>query len=74
MAPPVTNDRVAGCGTVDASLVFTMPNADVGGRGLFDLVQEFVRQLTARLSTYLSGQTLYLSVLALSAGVAGNSS
>ena len=60
---------------VDASLVFTMPNADVGGRGLFDLVQEFVTQRSARACAHTSlGQTLYLSVLALSAGVVGNSS
>ena len=60
---------------VDASLVFTMPNADVGGRGLFDLVQEFVRQHSPRACQHTSlGQTLYLSVLALSAGVVGNSS
>jgi GDP/UDP-N,N'-diacetylbacillosamine 2-epimerase (hydrolysing) len=60
---------------VDASLVFTMPNADVGGRGLFELLQVFVSQHSARACVHTSlGQTLYLSVLALSAGVVGNSS
>jgi len=60
---------------IDASLVFTMPNADVGGRGLFQLLQKFVAQHVARACVHTSlGQTLYLSVLALSAGVVGNSS
>jgi GDP/UDP-N,N'-diacetylbacillosamine 2-epimerase (hydrolysing) len=60
---------------VDASLVFTMPNADVGGRGLFELVQAFVAQNSARACVHTSlGQVLYLSVLALSAGIVGNSS
>ena len=48
-------ELLAALESVDASLVFTMPNADVGGRGLFELVQAFVSAtLSARLCAYLS--------------------
>ena len=47
----------------------------MGGRGLFELLQTFVAQHSARACVHTSlGQTLYLSVLAMSAGVVGNSS
>ena len=59
----------------DATLVFTMPNADVGGRAVFELIHEFVANNRTRACAHISlGQGLYLSVLALAAGVVGNSS
>ena len=74
-APSQMTELLTALEQVDASLVFTMPNADVGGRGLFELVKAFVEQHSARACVHTSlGQTLYLSVLALSAGVVGNSS
>ena len=60
---------------VDARLIFTMPNADAGGRVIFKLINEFVSANGERACAHVSlGQTAYLSALALSAGVVGNSS
>lgn len=58
----------------DTHLIFTMPNADTGGRALFDLVEEFVGDHpNARAFTSL-GQLLYLSCVQHVDGVVGNSS
>jgi GDP/UDP-N,N'-diacetylbacillosamine 2-epimerase (hydrolysing) len=69
------SELLAALQAVDATLVFTLPNADVGGRVIFELINDFVTKNPARACVRASlGQRLYLSVLALSAGVVGNSS
>ena len=58
----------------DTQLIFTMPNADTGGRVLIRMVEEFVAQHTnARAYTSL-GQLRYLSCISHVDGVVGNSS
>jgi GDP/UDP-N,N'-diacetylbacillosamine 2-epimerase (hydrolysing) len=58
----------------DTRLIFTMPNADTGGRAISGLIREFVRtHESAREFTSL-GQTRYLSCLRYVDGVVGNSS
>ena len=58
----------------DTHLIFTMPNADTGGRALIDMVKKFVAdRATARAYTSL-GQLRYLSCLRHLDGVVGNSS
>lgn len=58
----------------DTTLIFTMPNADTGGRELGTLVQQFVeKNPRAKVFTSL-GQLRYLSCLAQVDGVVGNSS
>lgn len=55
-------------------LIFTMPNADTGGRILFDLVNEFTsQQPNAKAYTSL-GQRNYFGCVAQVDGVVGNSS
>jgi GDP/UDP-N,N'-diacetylbacillosamine 2-epimerase (hydrolysing) len=56
------------------ALIFTMPNADTGGRELGALVHQFVKKhANAKVYTSL-GQLRYLSCLAHVDGVVGNSS
>ncbi len=58
----------------DTHLIFTMPNADNGGRELITMVKEFVAShANARAYTSL-GQLRFLSCLKLVDGVVGNSS
>jgi GDP/UDP-N,N'-diacetylbacillosamine 2-epimerase (hydrolysing) len=58
----------------DTGLIFTMPNADNGGRSLINLVEQFVAiSPNARAYTSL-GQLRYLSCIAQVDGVVGNSS
>lgn len=58
----------------DTNLIFTMPNADVAGRGLVHLIEQFVaRNSNARAYSSL-GQLRYLSCIAQVDGVVGNSS
>jgi len=58
----------------DTHLIFTMPNADTGGRALIDMVEQFVADRpNARAYTSL-GQLRYLSCLRHVDGVVGNSS
>jgi GDP/UDP-N,N'-diacetylbacillosamine 2-epimerase (hydrolysing) len=58
----------------DTQLIFTMPNADTGGRKLSAMVSEFVeRHSNACVFTSL-GQLRYFSCLAQINGVVGNSS
>ena len=58
----------------DTQLIFTMPNADTGGRNLIKMVQQFVaKHPNARDYTSL-GQLHYLSCIAHVDGVVGNSS
>ena len=59
---------------VGTQLIFTLPNADTGGRSLIEMVHEFVgRHPNARAFNSL-GQLRYLSCLAHVDGVVGNSS
>lgn len=58
----------------DTSLIFTMPNADTGGRVLRDMIEEFVaKHANARAFDSL-GQLRYLSCVQQVDGVVGNSS
>lgn len=58
----------------DTQLIFTLPNADTGGRELIRMVEQFVAQHNnARAYTSL-GQLCYLSCIAQVDGVIGNSS
>ncbi|MEJ8674900.1 UDP-N-acetylglucosamine 2-epimerase [Chromobacterium amazonense] len=58
----------------DINLIFTMPNADTGGRELSIMIEAFVaRHKNARAYTSL-GQLRYLSCLQYVDGVVGNSS
>lgn len=61
-------------GLDDTTLIFTMPNADTGGRELSAMVREFVKgHPNAKVYTSL-GQLRYFSCLAQIDGVVGNSS
>lgn len=61
-------------GLDDTTLIFTMPNADTGGRELSTMVREFVHvHPNAKVYTSL-GQLRYFSCLARVDGVVGNSS
>jgi len=58
----------------DTNLVFTMPNADVDGRLLIKMVEQFVAQHANSRAYSALGQLRYLSCLAHVDGVIGNSS
>ena len=55
-------------------LIFTMPNADSGGRALARMVDEFVATRPHAMAYASLGQLRYLSCLQLVDGVVGNSS
>ncbi|SAI74829.1 Polysialic acid biosynthesis protein P7 [Bordetella ansorpii] len=58
----------------DTTIIFTMPNADTGGRGLAKLVEDFARQ-QPNVHVYASlGQRRYLSCMQFVDAVVGNSS
>ena len=58
----------------DTKLIFTMPNADTGGRALIDMIEAFVAgHSNARAYTSL-GQLVYLSCIRHVDAVVGNSS
>jgi GDP/UDP-N,N'-diacetylbacillosamine 2-epimerase (hydrolysing) len=58
----------------DTGLIFTMPNADTGGRVIFDMINRFIaNRSNAKVFTSL-GQLRYLSCLQYVDGVVGNSS
>lgn len=58
----------------DTNMIFTLPNADTGGRVLFEMVEKFVaRHKNTRAFTSL-GQLRYLSCIQHVDGVVGNSS
>lgn len=60
---------------VPAQVIFTMPNADTDGRGLFEMILEFVSTHPERACVHTSlGQRRYLSLLAEVDVVVGNSS
>jgi GDP/UDP-N,N'-diacetylbacillosamine 2-epimerase (hydrolysing) len=58
----------------DTTLVFTMPNADAGGRGLMRQIERFVAGRPNAHAFASLGQLRYLSCLQFVDGVVGNSS
>lgn len=58
----------------DTNLIFTMPNADTGGRELTDMVNTFVASHSNARAYSSLGQLRYLSCLQFVDGVVGNSS
>lgn len=82
---PTTLDRVSGdhlfgdllqvLGSLkDTELIFTLPNADTGGREMIRMLNEFVRQNENARAFPSLGQERYLSCIAQVDGVVGNSS
>ena len=58
----------------DTTLIFTMPNADTGGRKLINMVEEFVIENKNAKAFISLGQLLYFSCISNMDGVVGNSS
>lgn len=58
----------------DARLIFTLPNADTGGRSLIQMVERFVSEHDNARAYSSLGQLRYLSCVAQVDGVVGNSS
>ena len=58
----------------DFGLIFTMPNADSGGRQMASLIETYVNSRTNASSFASLGAVRYLSILARVDGVIGNSS
>lgn len=58
----------------DTNLIFTMPNADAGGRALTEMISNFVKQYPNSCAYSSLGQLRYLSCLAQVDAVIGNSS
>ena len=58
----------------ETSLIFTMPNADTGGRQLIRMVEEFVGQHSNAFAFTSLGQLRYLSTIRNVDAVVGNSS
>ncbi|OYY94503.1 MAG: UDP-N-acetylglucosamine 2-epimerase (hydrolyzing) [Hydrogenophilales bacterium 28-61-23] len=58
----------------DTHLIFTMPNADTGGRVLFEMIEAFVAQRSYAKAYTSLGQLRYLSAIAQVDAVVGNSS
>jgi GDP/UDP-N,N'-diacetylbacillosamine 2-epimerase (hydrolysing) len=58
----------------DTQIIFTLPNADTGGRFLIKMVQNFVAEHTNARAYDSLGQLRYLSCISHMDGVVGNSS
>ncbi len=58
----------------DTGIIFTMPNADTGGRKLINMVNEFVKQHSNACVHFSLGQLAYFSCVQFVDGVVGNSS
>ena len=58
----------------EIGLIFTMSNADTGGRWITDLIENYVESRTNAVSFTSLGAKRYLSVMACMDGVIGNSS
>lgn len=59
----------------DTHLIFTMPNADSGGRAIAALIEAYVRERPQKSAAFTSlGRTAYLSALSYVDAVVGNSS
>ena len=60
---------------IEANIVFTMPNADSGGRKIWSLIESFVAENSSRACLHRSlGQDRYISLLSRVSAVVGNSS
>src|SRR5262249_15618112 len=56
-------------------IIFTTPNADIGGRAISRMIEEFTQRRQDRVRVFTSlGQLKYLSILKLADVVIGNSS
>ncbi|MXP10915.1 UDP-N-acetylglucosamine 2-epimerase [Pseudoblastomonas halimionae] len=58
----------------DANVVFTLPNADTGGRHLIEMIERYVAQRDNAVAHPSLGQYRYLSALSYVDAVVGNSS
>ena len=58
----------------DTTLIFTLPNADTGGRAIIELIEDFVQNHPNAYSYKSLGQLKYLSCIQFVDGVVGNSS
>jgi GDP/UDP-N,N'-diacetylbacillosamine 2-epimerase (hydrolysing) len=58
----------------DIGLIFTMPNADTGGRALFERINDYCNERTNAKAYTSLGQLRYLSCVSHVDGVVGNSS
>jgi GDP/UDP-N,N'-diacetylbacillosamine 2-epimerase (hydrolysing) len=58
----------------DTTLIFTLPNADTGGRVLIEIIEDFVENNANAYSFKSLGQLKYLSCISFVDGVVGNSS
>ena len=58
----------------DTTLIFTLPNADTGGRVIIELIEKFVKTHKNSHSFASLGQINYFSCLQFADGVVGNSS
>ena len=58
----------------DTQLIFTLPNADTGGRELIEMVHQFTEERCNAVAYTSLGQLRYLSCVAHMDGVIGNSS
>jgi GDP/UDP-N,N'-diacetylbacillosamine 2-epimerase (hydrolysing) len=58
----------------DTTLIFTMPNADPGGRAIVALIEDFVQNNSNAYAFASLGQRLYISCMSIVDGVIGNSS
>jgi len=61
-------------GLQDTQLIFTMPNADIGGRALIEMINLFVTNRSNAVAHTSLGQLRYFSCVAQVDGVVGNSS
>jgi GDP/UDP-N,N'-diacetylbacillosamine 2-epimerase (hydrolysing) len=61
-------------GMRDTGLIFTLPNADAGGRQLIEMLQAFIFEHPNARAVPSLGQLRYLSCMSLCDGVVGNSS
>jgi UDP-hydrolysing UDP-N-acetyl-D-glucosamine 2-epimerase len=76
-APEAAMDELLAAleGIPEATVIFTYPNADTGGRALIRRIDEFVAQNRARARAFVSlGQRRYLSLMREADVVLGNSS
>jgi UDP-N-acetylglucosamine 2-epimerase (non-hydrolysing)/GDP/UDP-N,N'-diacetylbacillosamine 2-epimerase (hydrolysing) len=76
-APRVAMDELLGAldEFTDATVIFTYPNADTGGRALIECINRWVAQNLGRAKAFVSlGQQRYLSLMREADVVIGNSS
>src|ERR1700734_4106368 len=75
---PVTLENATSAGQMDAlegtHLIFTLPNADPGGRVLIEMIERFVANRPNACAYASLGEQRYLSCIRHVDGVVGNSS